>query len=53
MKDIALCLAIGCVMVYAVLDWASEPPVNEPNPCGENGVLICGKCVTKHGKVTK
>ncbi|MDE2106016.1 MAG: hypothetical protein KGL39_52825 [Patescibacteria group bacterium] len=51
---VLLAIAIGIFMVLALMQNIDEKPVNEPNPCGENGVIVDGKCYTKHGKkVTK
>jgi hypothetical protein len=48
--SIILAVLIGLFLALMLVNWAEEQPVNEPNPCGENGVLIDGKCYMKNGK---
>lgn len=48
--SIILAVLIGLFLALMLVNWAEEQPVNEPNPCGENGVMIDGKCYMKNGK---
>lgn len=51
--SVLLAVVIALSLCAALYAWAGEKPVNEPTPCGENGVMIDGKCHMKNGKKVK